>query len=467
MTTDTGRVFENILFLLLGATAVIIILQNAYDREWKDGQSRRNLPDKIRRVPDHRECERKIINGDPSRIVCVCNASYCDDFPKLNLSSDEPIAVVYKTSKSGLRFQRTTAKITDKNSSKKGLRMKVNAGETFQTMIGFGGAFTDAAGINLDHLSPKSRANLMRSYFGDDGIQYSLGRVPIASCDFSTREYSYDDVENDFELKHFSLAEEDYKFKIPYILNAVNLTHGAINLFASPWSSPGWMKTNGRMKGGGKLIGKVGGKYYKSWANYFVKFLDQYAVNGVKFWGLTVQNEPTTGSDLKWPWQTLFFDDALQRDFIKSDLGPALKASKLGRNISLMIYDDNRPAAKSWAYTIFGDKNASDYVAGLAVHWYLDSASSPDAYSEIHKVYPDKFILATEACSGAQPWDKGVILGSWNRGMDYALNIFDVSCNVVMVAHFPMILLLSFLNSYRMISSLDLSSYILSHLGYK
>ena len=41
-----------------------------------------------------------------------------------------------------------------------------------------------------------------------------MGRVPIASCDFSTRNYSYDDVVGDFSLSNFSLAMEDYEYKV-------------------------------------------------------------------------------------------------------------------------------------------------------------------------------------------------------------------------------------------------------------
>ena len=48
------------------------------------------------------------------------------------------------------------------------------------------------------------------------GIEYNMGRIPIASCDFSPRVYSYDDTANDFNLEHFSLADEDHKFKVIY-----------------------------------------------------------------------------------------------------------------------------------------------------------------------------------------------------------------------------------------------------------
>ncbi|PIO53360.1 hypothetical protein TELCIR_25307, partial [Teladorsagia circumcincta] len=81
------------------------------------------------------------------------------------------------------------------------------------SIIGFGGAFTDAVGINLRSLSEDTQRNLLASYFARNGIEYNLARVPIASTDFSAREYSYADTANDFEMKKFALAEEDYKYK--------------------------------------------------------------------------------------------------------------------------------------------------------------------------------------------------------------------------------------------------------------
>lgn len=49
--------------------------------------------------------------------------------------------------------------------------------------------------------------------FRPPGIGYSLGRVPIASTDFSVREYSYLDTPNDFDLSTFGLAKEDMEDK--------------------------------------------------------------------------------------------------------------------------------------------------------------------------------------------------------------------------------------------------------------
>lgn len=46
------------------------------------------------------------------------------------------------------------------------------------------------------------------------GIEYTLGRIPMASCDFSMHPYSYDDNSGDFNLTKFSLTQEDKKFKV-------------------------------------------------------------------------------------------------------------------------------------------------------------------------------------------------------------------------------------------------------------
>ena len=126
------------------------------------------------------------------------------------------------------------------------------------------------------------------------GIEYNIGRIPMASCDFSTRNYTYDDTPGDFELKNFKLAPEDVQYKIPIIKTAMESSKREIKFFGSPWSAPGWMKTTNTTIGG-VLIGDAGNKYHKTWAQYFVKFLDSYKQNGVKLWGITVENEPTAG----------------------------------------------------------------------------------------------------------------------------------------------------------------------------
>lgn len=61
--------------------------------------------------------------------------------------------------------------------------------------------------------------------------------------------------------------------QIPLIQKAASLLKEELLLFGSPWSAPAWMKTNEAMNGKGSLKGEPGGKYYETWANYFVRYM--------------------------------------------------------------------------------------------------------------------------------------------------------------------------------------------------
>ncbi len=148
--------------------------------------------------------------------------------------------------------------------------------------------------MNIKNLSNVLQDHLINSYYSPNGIEYNIGRIPMASCDFSTRVYTYDDISEDFNLTHFNLASEDLNFKIPVIRTALSRSEREVKLFGSPWSAPAWMKTSNSTVGG-ELIGVAGDKYHKTWAEYFVKFLDAYKENGIKLWGVTVENEPSAG----------------------------------------------------------------------------------------------------------------------------------------------------------------------------
>lgn len=69
------------------------------------------------------------------------------------------------------------------------------------------------------------------------------------------------------------------------------------------------MKQNGEYSG---PVGTLKEEMYQVWANYFVKFLDAYEKEGVKFWGITTGNEPSSGfiPGIKIP--TVAWDSALQ-----------------------------------------------------------------------------------------------------------------------------------------------------------
>merc|ERR1711963_1313466 len=165
--------------------------------------------------------------------------------------------------------------------------------ETFQEILGFGGAFTDSAGYNINLMGDDSiKRKIIEAYYEPKNLDYSLGRTNLGGCDFSTRPYTYVDTEGDVNLETFALQDEDIVDKIPFIKMAMEMRPTPLTMYASPWSAPAWMKSNNHLNGQGFLLPE----YYQAWANYFIKFLKAYEENGIKFWGLTAQNEPIDGN---------------------------------------------------------------------------------------------------------------------------------------------------------------------------
>ena len=157
---------------------------------------------------------------------------------------------------------------------------------TYQTVHGFGGAFTEAAAHNYYLMSKKNQKDIIESYYGDTGLRYNMGRIHMNSCDFALGNYVYIE-EGDKELNTFDISH-DFKEIIPMVKEAMETSSQEIHILMSPWSPAAFMKTNGEMNHGGKLKKE----YYECWANYFVRFIKEYQKAGIKIEYLTVQNEP-------------------------------------------------------------------------------------------------------------------------------------------------------------------------------
>src|SRR6185369_2645164 len=141
----------------------------------------------------------------------------------------------------------------------------------FQTFLGIGGALTDASAETFAKLPKQKQREFIDAHFDEQrGIGYKLARTNIHSCDFSSGSYTYVD-EGDKELKSFSVAH-DKQYRIPFIKEILAATKGQLNIFASPWSPPAFMKDNNDILHGGKLKPE----FYQSWANYYAKFIRAY-----------------------------------------------------------------------------------------------------------------------------------------------------------------------------------------------
>ena len=279
----------------------------------------------------------------------------------------------------------------------------------FQEFLGFGGAFTEAASVTLDKMPANQRQEILKAYFSpDEGNAYSLCRTHINSCDFSLGNYAYTEVEGDVGLEHFSI-DRDRQSLIPMIRRAMELSGGSLRLFSSPWSPPAWMKTNGQMNHGGKLKPE----YRGAWANYYVRYIEEYGREGIPIWGLTVQNEPAASQT----WDSCLYTGEEERDFVRDYLGPALRDSGLG-HVKLIIWDHNRDHMYERAKTVLDDPRAAQYVWGVGFHWYCGDHF--DNVQMTHEAYPDKHLIFTEGCQEGGPHT-----GSWDTGERYARSIIN------------------------------------------
>jgi len=291
----------------------------------------------------------------------------------------------------------------------------VNPKKTFQTFLGIGGAITDASAEVFAKLSAEKQQELLNAYYSKEkGIGYTLIRTNIHSCDFSSGSYTYVE-EGDAALKTFSI-EHDKKFRIPLIKKALATAGGKINLFASPWSPPAFMKDNNTMLKGGKLLPA----FYQSWANYYVKFINSYQKEGIPVWGLTVQNEPMATQI----WESCIYTAEEERDFLKNYLGPTLKKAGLG-NKKITVWDHNRDLLTQRASTILDDPEAAKYVWGIGFHWYESWSGGEEMYENVGKVnemYPDKNLLFTEGCAESFKADK---YQRWANGERYGRSMIN------------------------------------------
>lgn len=267
----------------------------------------------------------------------------------------------------------------------------VNPNKVFQKFMGIGAAISDASAEVFAQLKEKDQERLLEAYYDiDKGIGYSLTRTTIHSCDFSSESYTYVE-EGDNELSTFNI-DHDRKYRIPMIKRAIKAAGGELLLYVSPWSPPAFMKTNGSMLQGGKLIPE----YRQNWANYYAKFIKAYEAEGMPIWGLTIQNEPMATQT----WESCIYTAEEERDFLKDFLGPTLEKQGLGDK-KIVVWDHNRDLMVNRSNVIFDDPEASKYAWGTGFHWYETWTGADPLFENVGMVnnaYPDKNLMFTEGC---------------------------------------------------------------------
>ena len=289
----------------------------------------------------------------------------------------------------------------------------IDPAKSYQPILGFGAAFTDAACYTFNRLDPGVRETLFHELFHPSQMGLSVCRTCVGSSDYSTEAFTYNEGDPDPDLNRFSI-EHDRPYVLP-ILRQARKTNPDLFLFSSPWTPPGWMKSNKSMLGG-----NMQRHYMASYANYFVKFLRAYESEGVVVNAITVQNEVDTDQDSRMPqcaWPMEY-----EADFVRQHLGPTFERN--GVKTKIWIVDHNY---NLWGRAIaeLETPDVRKYTNAIAWHGYV---GKPEWMMRVPEAYPDVEMYWTE---GGPDYTEPDYLTDWAKWSTMFLGILRNGCRSI------------------------------------
>ena len=237
---------------------------------------------------------------------------------------------------------------------------------------GFGVALTGSSCYELSLMDPVERKKLLTHVYGKDGLNFSIARLPIGSCDYSAEIYTYDDVSGDVELKHFSI-ERDRAYILPMIKEILEIRPD-LRFYASPWSPPGWMKTGGFICGG-----YMRSKYIDVFADYIIKYLEAYEAEGIHISAITPQNEPDVDQMGRFP--ACIWNPDQEAEYIFA-LSKKLKAK--GMDVDIWFHDHNFLGWRRVNWMLEEYPELLDCCSSAAFHYYTGCIEMIDKIKQDH-----------------------------------------------------------------------------------
>lgn len=292
--------------------------------------------------------------------------------------------------------------------------IKVFPRHRLQRIDGFGGSFTEGAGVVYNSMTEKSKRKFLHWYFSPEEHHYSLARMPIQSCDFSLSNYAYVASVEDLAQGQFTF-DRDKEHLMPLICAALRL-NPHMTLMASPWSPPACMKTNRDMNGGGKLRRE----YYREWAQLILHYLLEYRRYGIEVSMLSVQNEPVAVKT----WDSCLYSVEEETEFAVKYLRPALESFGL-EEMEIYIWDHDKDGMIDWAERAFASEDNLKGINGLAFHWYTGDHFAQVQY--LSQCLPDKKLLFSEGCVPMESGDDSQ-LRHWHTYLHDMIGNFKAGC---------------------------------------
>ena len=306
----------------------------------------------------------------------MCNRATAAQLPSPELLKDDRITFVTTTEATAWQ----TAEVFKPSFAWDMLNLNVDpahASPAGRKVEGFGGCFNELGWTSLSALSREDRESVMHELFDPKaGARFTYCRMPIGANDYATEAYSYDEMDGDFDLKHFSV-EHDRQTLIPFI-HAAQRYQPELRLWASPWSPPSWMKRNHfyaeakaypGMKENGIRPDQVGHegedmfiqepRYFEAYARYFGRFIDAYKAEGIRVGMVMPQNEFNSAQNFP---SCTWTAEGLAR-FLRY-LGPEMQK----RDVDVFFGTVERGNPRL-VETVMADRDASRFIKGVGMQW--------------------------------------------------------------------------------------------------
>ncbi|MFB9052654.1 hypothetical protein ACFFVB_06130 [Formosa undariae] len=301
--------------------------------------------------------------------------------------------------------------------------------QKLQKIDGIGGSFNELGWEALQSLGAQDQQDVMNAIFSEEGSNFSMCRMPIGASDYALSYYSHNDVAEDFEMRDFNIDRDRY-ILMPYIKAALAVRPD-LQVWASPWSPPAWMKVNehyamrggafenatdgNKLVSGGEMLNNATGfkmqeRYLKAYALYFSKFVKAYENEGIQLAAIQPQNE--IAFQPNWPSCTWRPEDMAY--FINDFLGPQFETDKLDTKIWLGTVNSGDP---NYVKTVLDYKDTAKYIDGVGFQW-----GGAKAIPTIHKEFPNLKLMQTENKCGEHENDWTSVERSWNDLVHYTNN---------------------------------------------
>ena len=350
-----------------------------------------------------------------------CNSLFIGIIAILSLQSctEKQTAVWISTTRNAVWKERFGLQ-TVQSATGKNQEAEIFTEQPLQNIDGFGACFNELGWTSLSLLKEEDRDSVMKELFEPGaGANFTICRMPVGANDFSRNWYSYNETPNDFDMQHFSIANDEETL-IPFIKSAKN-ANPDLKIWASPWSPPSWMKCNnhyachpdsavndlkGNWEGTNMFI--MEDPYLRAYALYFGLFIDAYKQKGIDIYAVAPQNEFNSCQ----VFPSCLWKSSALAIFIGKYLGPEMEKRGVETIFATMERRD-----EAMVDTILNDPSAGKYIKSVGFQW-----GGKNALPGIYRRYPGLKLYQTEQeCgNGRNNWEGAV--HSWELMKYYLSN---------------------------------------------